>query len=195
MAEYKCTVQNTGGKGLYIRSGPGLSYKVVGGKFDGATFTADATQTDSKNYVWYRIKGTKNWMCGSKPGKVYLKTSSTTSQSKPVASSTNNATATAPVANNQESINTRLIAQSYLNMTKAHQDLLESAVDGSVRLFGLPHQFTPYTDHRVSQKTNLGRVYTETFILDAPKVFIKPGTSNFLPGRTKTEKQIGRAHV
>jgi hypothetical protein len=67
--------------------------------------------------------------------------------------------------------------------------MIEQSIDGSVRLFGLPHQFTQYTDYRISDKTNLGRVFAETFVLDAPRVFLKPGTSNFLPGMSEAERK------
>ena len=66
---------------------------------------------------------------------------------------------------------------------------LESAIDGSMRMFGLPHQLTENNDYRLSKKTKLGTMFTETFIMDAPLVYIKPGGSNFLPGMTEKQKK------
>ena len=66
---------------------------------------------------------------------------------------------------------------------------LESAIDGSTRMFGLPHQLTKKNDYRISKKTKLGTMFTETFIMDAPLVYIKPGGSNFLPGMTEKQKK------
>ena len=68
------------------------------------------------------------------------------------------------------------------------QNTLASKIDGTMRLYGLPHQLTEKNDYRISSKTNLGTMFTETFILEAPIVYIKPGTTEFLPGASQTEK-------
>lgn len=65
----------------------------------------------------------------------------------------------------------------------------ENKLDGSMRLFGLPHQFTKETDPRLSETTGLGTMFTETFVLNAPIIYIKPGVSNFMPGVSKVEKR------
>lgn len=71
------------------------------------------------------------------------------------------------------------------NQTKS----LETVVDGSMRLFGLPHQLTENNDYRLSKKTQLGTMFTETFMMDAPIIYIKPGKSKFLPGMTTSQKK------
>lgn len=74
------------------------------------------------------------------------------------------------------------------NMVKNKQKELESRIDGSMRLYGLPHQLTEKNDYRISSKTNLGTMFTETFILEAPILYIKPGTTEFLPGMSQAKK-------
>lgn len=63
-------------------------------------------------------------------------------------------------------------------------------VDASTRLFGQPFQFSESTDLRVFDSTlEMGRMYTETFIAEAPVVSILPGNSNFLPNMSDADKQ------
>ena len=69
------------------------------------------------------------------------------------------------------------------------RNTLASNIDGSMRMFGMPHQMTPETDKRISDKTDLGTVFTEHFIADAPVIYLKPGKSNFLPGMSNSEKR------
>lgn len=59
----------------------------------------------------------------------------------------------------------------------------------STRLFGIPHQFTPYCDQRLtkiskdtSQNEALGRKFIENMMLDAPVVTVIPGKPLYLPG-------------
>lgn len=69
------------------------------------------------------------------------------------------------------------------------RNALASTIDGSMRMFGMPHQMTPQTDRRISKETDLGTVFTEHFIADAPVIYLKPGKSNFLPGMSNSEKR------
>lgn len=69
------------------------------------------------------------------------------------------------------------------------RDTLASTIDGSMRMFGMPHQMMAATDKRISEDTGLGTVFTEHFIADAPVIFLKPGKSNFLPGMSNSEKK------
>lgn len=66
---------------------------------------------------------------------------------------------------------------------------LESAIDGSMRLFGLPHQFTELNDPRIGDKSNLGRCFAERIALEAPIVCLKPGLPNFLPNQSSETKK------
>lgn len=73
-------------------------------------------------------------------------------------------------------------------MVATKRNSLSSAIDGSVRMFGMPHQLTDAADRRISNITQLGTMFTEKFIMNAPVIYLKPGKSNFLPGMSDTEK-------
>lgn len=66
---------------------------------------------------------------------------------------------------------------------------VESSIDGSMRLFGLPHQFTAENDPRIGSKSNLGRCFAERIALEAPIICLKPGLPDFLPNKSDKEKQ------
>lgn len=65
---------------------------------------------------------------------------------------------------------------------------LENSTDGSMRLFGIPHQFIDINDPRLGTKSNLGRCFAERIIMEAPVVCLKPGLPDFLPGQSKEKK-------
>jgi hypothetical protein len=69
-----------------------------------------------------------------------------------------------------------------------YSSTFESRIDGSMRLFGLPHQFTEMTDPRIGSTSNLGRCFTERLVLEAPIVCLKPGLPDFLPNKSEAEK-------
>lgn len=66
---------------------------------------------------------------------------------------------------------------------------LDEAIDGSMRLFGLPHQFIEMNDPRIGDKSNLGRCFAERLVMEAPIICFKPGLPDFLPGKSEQEKQ------
>jgi hypothetical protein len=195
MATYKCTVVNAP-NGLRCRTGPGTSYAESGKIYNGTTFTSNETKKGAGGATWYKNSATGLWSCSmTNNGIQYLKVTSDNSGSssapKPTTptSSTNNSSVNKPQQSNQDAVTTNAIYQKYIQLTQNKTNMIEQSIDGSVRLFGLPHQFTQYTDYRISDKTNLGRVFAETFVLDAPRVFLKPGTSNFLPGMSEAERK------
>ena len=190
MATYKCTVINTPNSFLRCRTGPGVGYSESSKLYNGDTFTASEVKTNPGGEVWYKNQSTGLWSCGkTSKGIEYLKVEQSSNTTTKPATTTNTATVSQPLSNSsQDLLTTNAIYQKYIQITQNKTDMIEQAIDGSVRLFGLPHQFTPYTDYRISDKTGLGRVFAETFVLDAPRVFIKPGTSNFLPGMSESER-------
>lgn len=190
MATYTCTVINVS-TNLNGRSGPSISSSIVAKKQNGNIFTADQRKEDSSGYIWYREASTGRWFCHKEPnGNTLLKVSSNPDTPVVDAPVNNNDTVVQnPVSTSTETYSDNTTLSGIQQMVSNRNTVIAEAVDGSVRLFGLPHQFTPYTDHRLSTTTNLGRVFTETFIFDAPSVFIKPGTSNFLPGMTESDKK------
>ena len=60
------------GVGLHKRTGPSLSYRIVGKWYRGDKFVAVDVKTVGK-YTWYKIEGTKYWSCGKEGSAVYLK--------------------------------------------------------------------------------------------------------------------------
>lgn len=92
------------------------------------------------------------------------------------------------IRNNNPKTNTTNAVQSKTYINTNNSDYLEMAIDGSMRLFGMPHQFIESADPRIGTKSNLGRCFAERIVMEAPIVAIKPGLPDFLPGRSKTEK-------
>jgi hypothetical protein len=66
---------------------------------------------------------------------------------------------------------------------------MEMKLDNSMRLFGIPHQFTKENDPRIGDKSNLGRCFAERIIMEAPIVALKPGVADFLPGMSDSDKK------
>lgn len=79
--------------------------------------------------------------------------------------------------------------KGYDSVEKSKRSRLESGIDMSTRLFGMPHQFLESADPRLGNGTKLGRVFSEYIALEAPKVYIKPGISEFLPGMSDKKKK------
>lgn len=73
-------------------------------------------------------------------------------------------------------------------VNKNTTEYLENHTDGSMRLFGLPHQFIEMNDPRIGDKSNLGRCFAERLVMEAPVICLKPGLPDFLPGKSDNEK-------
>ena len=65
----------------------------------------------------------------------------------------------------------------------------------SMRLFGIPHQFTQYCDYRTYSVSNkpkcqlIGRTFIENIMLEAPVVTILPGKPVYLPAKKGDQKE------
>ena len=70
----------------------------------------------------------------------------------------------------------------------AHTDYVNSKVNGSTRMFGMPHQMLETCDARLRTGSDLGRMYAETFVAEAPTVCIKPGIVRFLPSMSSSDR-------
>ena len=94
--------------------------------------------------------------------------------------------------------NSNAVGTNIINMAKntsninyytgGNTQVLESSLNNSMRLFGIPHQFTEHNDPRIGDKSNLGRCFAERIMLEAPTVCLKPGITEFLPGKSEAEK-------
>lgn len=60
---------NVGNSRLNVRSGPSISYKIVGKLYTGDTVIVDSVKTLSNGQVWYRIEGTTTWIAQNDPVK------------------------------------------------------------------------------------------------------------------------------
>lgn len=82
--------------------------------------------------------------------------------------------------------------------------LLNQSTDGkftryTMRLFGVPFQFSKYTDYRTyeaegdsgGQYKNIGRKFTENIFMEAPIITIIPGKPKYLPA-AKNKRQTSR---
>lgn len=79
---------------------------------------------------------------------------------------------------------------TYVSPTNANINSdLNRNIDGSMRLFGLPHQFTAENDPRIGSKSKLGRCFAERIVMEAPIICLKPGVADFLPGKSDEEKE------
>ena len=58
---------STGKSRLHIRSGPSISYKIVGYLYNGNTVIVDEMKTASNGQVWYRIEKTTKWIAKNDP--------------------------------------------------------------------------------------------------------------------------------
>ena len=95
-------------------------------------------------------------------------------------------------------------AQNYLtSLAKGFDSQITSMIDNygqdvtkySMRLFGIPHQFTQYCDYRTYSVSNkpkcqlIGRTFLENIMLEAPVVSILPGKPVYLPAKKGAQKE------
>lgn len=95
-------------------------------------------------------------------------------------------------------------AQNYLtSLAKGFDSKITSMIDNygqditkySMRLFGIPHQFTQYCDYRTYSVSNkpktqlIGRTFLENIMLEAPVVSIIPGKPVYLPAKKGAKKE------
>ena len=88
--------------------------------------------------------------------------------------------------------NKKPTSSTYSNVqytTNISESRLETSIDNSMRLFGIPHQFIAHNDPRIGEKSNLGRCFAERIIMEAPIVCFQPGVSDFLPGKSDKKKK------
>lgn len=180
-----------------VRSGPSVSFPVVDMIMSGDTGQGISYEDDTMGNPWIKI-GENKYCCQKENGsKVIDIISSDTGEIRDVVDDKpkGRSILTHPEYLDQvtetagNTIISSGVSANYQTIANTKNMTLDSAIDGSVRLFGLPHQFLPYNDVRISNKSKLGRLFAETTVLEAPSIFLKPGTSKFLPGMTEDEKK------
>jgi LysM repeat protein len=66
----------------------------------------------------------------------------------------------------------------------------DSVANINTRLLGIPYQFLPTADARLSSNEDMGRLFCENIFAEAPIVTIMPGAADFLPDYREQEKEI-----
>lgn len=177
--KYKVT---TNEHGLNVRQAPNASSNRTSWLPKGKEIDVVGTAPGPNGSTWLKLSD------GSYVnGKYCTKVSS----DKPTTDNKVDPNVTAGISTDQE---TESLAASLGNKIKSimenHDAALQKiASQSSTRMFGLPHQLIAHNDPRISQTSNLGRMFTETFILDAPVIYLKPGITNYLPGMDDETKK------
>ena len=172
-------------KSLYKRKGPGTNYAIAGVLYHGDAVEAVNTCGD-----WYKLKD--GCYCSKKYCKELPNNNkkNTTTNNKPTTntSTTKSNTTNKTTSTNGTVVQGSAIAEKINAITQNKYKMLESGIDSSTRIFGLPHQLLSSVDYRISDVTKLGRLFTETFIMNAPMIYLKPGKASFLPDMSKEER-------
>lgn len=174
---WKCVVSS-----LYIRSGPGTSYDSVGGLVRGDTVTETERRNDSNGTMW--VKHSKGWSCSTHL-TIYKRASGE------VTESTDNSPADDEEGSGYQP-DIGAIMDSYDNVNYNVSDSEFVKIKNVAGVFGLPYQFLPNTDLRLSgdKKTeNIGYEYAEKIIERIPLLFISPGRASFMTKYSKENKK------
>lgn len=59
----------------------------------------------------------------------------------------------------------------------------------TIGIYGMPYQFMPHVDHRLSADVRIGRCYAENIFTDMPLLLLTPGKPSFLSKFKKKDKQ------
>ncbi len=190
MATFNVKTKNV--NAIKYSGGPGVS--AAGTIPPGTILTIGATST---SYFKISEGANRNMWISSKDCTPV--SSVDVSKTSPVSttSTSKNGTGTigTPIKNNitekDETLDNTSVITNKINMIMNNQgkDLKNLGANASMRLFGMPHQLLEYNDYRVNTSSDIGRMFMETFVLDAPIIYVKPGTTNFLPGMSVEDKE------
>lgn len=161
---------------VYAKASTSSKKKTVLKKGD--KVTVSATKNDAQGNTWGKTK--KGWFMIAKKsnGKQFC-----------------SLTTTAHNENGHEvTIDVTDGVTQYKEIEKAIAENLKEEAGGSLRktmqLFGLPYQFLPSVDCRVtSVSEDIGRKFIENIIFDAPVITILPGKPSYLPGESKENRR------
>lgn len=159
----RCTVVTNGGR-LYIRSGPSLSYSIIGA-FRNGTSGLRATQEQNG---WYYMVDQGGWSSGD-----WLRVDENLGVQQSVSRPA------------QEQVQKRYTEAELLAMYRETQDssfdaenisrLITKSIDG---IYGVPYQFMPSVDPKMDG-TMFGQIYAEKIIARMPLLLLAPGKVNF----------------
>ena len=159
----RCTVVTNGGR-LYIRSGPSMSYSIIGAFRNG---TSGLRATREQN-GWYYMVDQGGWSSGD-----WLRIDENLGVQQSVSRPA------------QEQVQKRYTEAELLAMYRETQDssfdaenisrLITKSIDG---IYGVPYQFMPSVDPKMDG-TMFGQIYAEKIIARMPLLLLAPGKVNF----------------
>ena len=172
---------------LNIRSGSGTENDIIGSAPSGCSYDVSGVKKDGGGTTWYKIGD--GWVCGS-----YCDVSGTEDAS---GNSTVNQVAT-DVSATVGQVVSESLAQSVLGsgLTDTLSALLGTSLGSNTestffqeRIFGAPYQFLASTDTRPGDNSNLGRIFSENILSEAPLLSLMPCKPNYLPSLNAEEKK------
>lgn len=200
---YKVTLDNGT---LTVRSSASTSGTKVGSLNNGDEVTIESLVSNG-NEVWGKISSGQfagNYVCKSQGGSQYLSfgadgdgnvSSSEASQIREerLNSYTQHydkmaSDALEDATNNNTIATDSGFADFYSGLYRTQVKNLNDKIPWTLRMFGAPHQFTEDVDPRIAGTSELGMVFAESLISEAPIVHILPGRTDFLPGKSKDKK-------
>ena len=166
-----------------VRKSPSTSASAVSTYKKGESVAVTSVKNDSKGNTWAKTK--KGWFLiykkKGKSGSTYCKLTTTV---------TNSSGKKIKVDITKASRQYKSLANSLAITTNNGHKL-----NKTMQLPGLPYQFLPSVDYRVSSVSKeIGRKYIEKIIMQAPVVTIMPGKPSYLPGQ-KDKSSITNAFI
>lgn len=180
----------TGTSRLHIRSGPGISYSIVGYLYNGDKKIIDQQKTTSGGQIWSRIEGTTKWIAKTDVngnGSYYKVTKNLESQQTTQPVEDDEPTSTN--SNDDTGKDYGISASDLKSLINAQQATITPDSINN-RLLGLPYQFLDTADMRIDKNNDMGRLFCYNIFAEAPILTILPGTTKFLPDYKKSEKEI-----
>lgn len=192
---------------LRIRTGPGTNYSATGTLSGGETVIEISTGKASNGTDW--VQHSKGWssinsILSSNNTVTYMKkisstnssVTTTTQNSNPNSSNNNGNTGYQPSNNGyndsvgagyRPNVNDML---SYTNSTISNSEFVK--IKNVTGVFGLPYQFLPSADVRLSgdlSSENIGYEYADRIVTRMPLMFITPGKASFMTKYSKSQRK------
>ena len=175
---------------LFVRSGPGTSYSAVGG-----LQRNDTVKEIEKNSAgtWIKHSG-GGWSSTS----YMTMTKAAEEEDKPPVETTTTTTENSPpptveeLESDEGSGYQPSTEDIFVNYGADISDSEFSKIKNIAGVFGLPYQFLPNTDNRLTTKQssdNIGYEYADKIISRIPLLFIAPGKANFMTKYSKKNKE------
>lgn len=172
--------------GVWIRTGPGVSYgkkSVIYGR-DNKEYEV----SERKNKYWLNIPSLGGWCCDRDAnGMMVMKKTGTSSavQVKPEEEK--------PITEVEEEMYAYVPDMDIITVSEQQyiDDLENNFTIKNIRgIFGMPYQFMPSADARLSNKPDaLGRKYAKEIVANMPLLLITPGTPVFMGEYGKKDKE------